>query len=198
MPFPDKDPLYDEAALFLESHMKAGETVVALSEFRDRFPQNAVLDLMTTKKPGGFQWAVIHRAAVHRVAPDLLARIARCCRPVYENGLFLIFSDRPDLAVLDEPSFAVKDFRRKVRAIGLASRLLDAELFLEAGKTSACISHPTHLAMLAIVDDIDSGADLPPYDVADRPPHSRFQCGGVVLSPEFLDVERLHEIGRAR
>jgi len=135
MPFPDKDPLYDEAALFLESHMKAGETVVALSEFRDRFPQNAVLDLMTTKKPGGFQWAVIHRAAVHRVAPDLLARIARCCRPVYENGLFLIFSDRPDLAVLDEPSFAVKDFRRKVRAIGLASRLLDAELFLEAGKT---------------------------------------------------------------
>ena len=90
------DPPWSEAAEFLDSHLKPGESLIAPEEFIYQFSEPLDLNPNVASALDRATWVAVHKGRLDDMEISLLQRVVKDFRPVFANLVFVIFSSRPE------------------------------------------------------------------------------------------------------
>lgn len=98
--FPYDDSYWVSAADFVEAHRQPEELLIAPLRFSQRLGQVQPYTQKLTSM-SGFHWAIVHKGSLDKLRPELMRSIAAEAMPVFANEVFVVFSNRTDLAQLE-------------------------------------------------------------------------------------------------
>ena len=104
--FPLDDPHWIEADQFLSAQVQPHEILVAPNEFYEKYPQqirfyNAANRVALSEQPRvRAQWVVIHKGQLEAIDSAFLKWTMQVLHPVFANEVFVIFTERQDVAKL--------------------------------------------------------------------------------------------------
>ena len=104
--FPLADPHWIEADQFLSAQVQPHEIIVAPNEFYEKYPQqirfyNAANRATLLEQPRvQVQWVAIHKGQLEAIDSAFLKWTMQALHPVFANEVFVIFTERQDVAKL--------------------------------------------------------------------------------------------------
>lgn len=116
MPFPSHDPYWVEVATFLDSHITSNDDILAPKEFEYRFVHCFTYDAAQVIPTSGFQWVVIHKGQLDKLAVPFLLDTVKQLQPVYANAVFVVLSRQSQLPRLQDSNDLV-DFNQRLISI---------------------------------------------------------------------------------
>lgn len=97
MSFPHHDRFWTETADFVAARRRPGESVLAPDLFWWRIGRIARY-ANTVREPGArYDWAILHKGALHEIGADALAALRAEMRPVFANEVFVVWARRADV-----------------------------------------------------------------------------------------------------
>ena len=120
MPFPSHDQYWVDVADFLNLHLAPDEDILAPAEFEYRFINSFSYTVSHAVPASGFQWVVIHKGLLDRLAVSFVLDTVKQCRPVYTNPVFVVFSRHARLPAVQDNNDLI-DFNQRLRVLMQAS-----------------------------------------------------------------------------
>lgn len=116
MPFPSHDSYWVEVAQFLETHINENDDILAPKEFEYRFLHCFPYGAAHSVPVAGFQWMVIHKGQLDRLASSFLLDAVKQLKPVYANPVFVVLCGHSHLPQLQDSNDLV-DFNQRLMAL---------------------------------------------------------------------------------
>jgi hypothetical protein len=104
--FPLDDAHWIEADQFLSTQVQPHEILVAPNEFYEKYPQQirfysaANREALLEQSCVRAQWVVIHKGQLEAIDSTFLKWTMQALHPVFANEVFVIFTERQDVAKL--------------------------------------------------------------------------------------------------
>ncbi|NEQ99280.1 MAG: glycosyltransferase [Cyanothece sp. SIO2G6] len=115
MSFPVHDQYWMDVADFLSAHITANDDILAPKEFEYRFVHCFTYPLSYSVPALGFQWVVVHKGNLAKLALSFLMDAVQQLRPVYTNPVFVVLSSH-ELPVV-ETNNDLLDFNQRLRSL---------------------------------------------------------------------------------
>ncbi|MEM9220002.1 MAG: glycosyltransferase family 2 protein [Cyanobacteria bacterium P01_F01_bin.150] len=116
MSFPSHDSYWVEVANFLDTHTNENDDILAPKEFEYRLVNCFPYRVAQTIPVKGFQWMVIHKGQLDRLAIPFLLDAVKQLQPVYANPVFVVLCRHGHLPRLQDSNDLV-DFNQRLMAI---------------------------------------------------------------------------------
>lgn len=115
MSFPIHDKYWIDVADFVQAHIKNTErSIIAPSEFEEKFQGKIVPYSSSFSGAINFSWAIIHKGMLEEIEYGMLKRISNEFTPVFANEVFVVFTNRQDLPIVNNKSPHIKSFWEKM------------------------------------------------------------------------------------
>ncbi len=109
--FPEEDAYWSAAADFLAANMAADESVIAPSEFEEKFPGRVLFPYPAGPlEKDAVRWVLVHKGMVRDMDKRFLRSLSRLA-PVFANEVFVLLSIHSRVPRVDEKSPHVVSFR---------------------------------------------------------------------------------------
>lgn len=94
-----KDDIYWSGVTdFLRQHVHSGEKIVAPVRFKEKFENVYSYSFTYGTEIDYFDWVLIHKGLLEKVNVPFLTQTIRGFKPVFANEVFVVFTNRDDLA----------------------------------------------------------------------------------------------------
>ncbi|NET50422.1 MAG: glycosyltransferase [Merismopedia sp. SIO2A8] len=123
MPFPSHDAYWAGVADFLDTHLTPDDDILAPKEFEYRFVHCFRYTISHTVPASGFQWIILHKGMLEKVAIAFLLDAAKHLHPAYANPVFVVLSSHTNLPPIPEKdNNDLIDFNQKLRSLVQSNR----------------------------------------------------------------------------
>ena len=102
MSFPAHDSYWVEIATFLEAHIDESDDILAPDEFEYRFVHCFPYRVAESVPVDRFQWVVVNKAELERLAATFLLDAVEHFQPVYANAVFVVLCEHDRLPRLED------------------------------------------------------------------------------------------------
>ena len=141
MPFPSHDSYWVEVATFLDTHINENDDILAPKEFEYRLVHCFPYRVAQVIPVAGFQWIVIHKGQLDKLAAPFLLDAVKHLYPVYANPVFVVLCGHSHLPRLQDSNDLV-DFNQRLMTLVQSG----------AGSGPSSTSEDTHLAQTTEVE----------------------------------------------
>lgn len=116
MPFPSHDSYWVEVATFLDTHIDENDDILAPKEFEYRLVHCFPYRVAQAVPVAGFQWIVIHKGQLDKLAVPFLLDAVKTLQPVYANPVFVVLCGHSHLPRLQDSNDLV-DFNQRLMTL---------------------------------------------------------------------------------
>lgn len=115
MSFPVHDRYWVATVAYVQRHAKPGQRILANDLFWSRFPRVYRYRNTWLRPYEDYDWVILHKAELDRVALPFLDRVVETMHPTFANDVFAVWSERPELD--DAPAEHVEPVRSALAAL---------------------------------------------------------------------------------
>jgi FkbM family methyltransferase len=113
--FPAQDRYWTDTASFIETHLRGQEKIAAPARFRAKlrgvYPYSS--SSIQTER---LSWAIVPKGKLEQIDRQLFELITETFKPVFANEVFVIFSKRKDIPILNISSIHWVSFQAAIKA----------------------------------------------------------------------------------